>query len=356
MEHSASNLEKKESSAVWASSTGTSSEDPCGAIEQDPAEKGAGGTPLIGEERPPVVEKTLENLEGLTEKVGTLGFQITKKNRCGTARKWARRARLAEAGSGQPQSTPKDRPQAQQKPSISGALHRKGPAPTKLTSSEDGGPSQGPSKQQRSAGGTPEDGRAKRPKQIGQPSYARASREGHWVAIVGDDSPRSSISRENFLDIQRAIDRLVDEFPEEGLTPRLVDSYWTKGAAIMVCQDEATRDWLTSKVPTLEAWEGSRLKVVGLDALPTFKRVAAWFPGPVEDMERYFTRLHRLNRGLDTGQWRVYERREDPNGVRLVLSIDSAMVTILEVLKWRPFSGVVQAIFSLLGTKPEGRK
>jgi hypothetical protein len=176
------------------------------------------------------------------------------------------------------------------------------------------------------------------------------------VAVVGDDYLRSSISRENFLDIQRAIGRLVDELPEEGLTPRLVDSYWTKGAAIMVCQDEATRDWLTSKVLTLEAWEGSRLKVVSLDALPTFKTVAAWFPGPVEDTEQYFRRLRRLNRGLDTGQWRIYVRREDPNGVRLVLSIDSASVTTLEGLKWRPFSGVGQAIFSLLGTKPEGRK
>jgi hypothetical protein len=104
------------------------------------------------------------------------------------------------------------------------------------------------------------------------------------VAVVGDDYPRSSTLRENFLNIQWAIGQLVDELPEEGLTPRLVDSYWTKGA-IMVCQDEATRDWLTSKVPTLEAWEGSRLKAVGLDALPTFKRVAAWFPGPVEDTE-----------------------------------------------------------------------
>jgi hypothetical protein len=176
------------------------------------------------------------------------------------------------------------------------------------------------------------------------------------VVIVGEDYPRSSLSRGNFLDIQRAIGWLVNGLPEEGLTPLLVDSYWTKGAAIMVCQDEDTGDWLTSKVPTLEAWEGSRLKVVSLDALPTFKRMVAWFPGPKEDKERYFTRLRRLNRGLETGQWRVYERREDPNGVRLVLSIDSASVTTLEGLQWGPYSGMGQAIFSLLGTKPEGRK
>ena len=114
----------------------------------------------------------------------------------------------------------------------------------------------------------------------------------------------------------------MDELPEEGLTPRLVDSYWAKGAAIMVCHNEATKDFLAARVPTLSVWEGSRLKVVGLDALPSYRRVVAWFPGPAEDAERYLLWLCRLNQGLDTRYWRVYEHREESNGVRLVLSID----------------------------------
>jgi len=64
---------------------------------------------------------------------------------------------------------------------------------------------------------------------------------------------------------------------------------------------------MAAKVPTLADWEGSRLKMVGLDALPTYKRVVAWFPGPVEDTERYLVHLRRLNQGLDTRHWRVYE-------------------------------------------------
>ena len=88
-----------------------------------------------------------------------------------------------------------------------------------------------------------------------------------------------------------------------------------------------TKDWLAARVPTLVAWEASRLKLVGLDALPTYKRVVAWFLGPAEDAERYLLRLRRLNQGLDTRHWRVYERTEESNGVRLVLSIDEASVT-----------------------------
>ena len=55
----------------------------------------------------------------------------------------------------------------------------------------------------------------------------------------------------------------------------------------MVCQDEETRDWLVSLAPTLRAWENSRLKLVDLDALPTYKRVAAWLPGSVVDTLHY---------------------------------------------------------------------
>jgi hypothetical protein len=42
------------------------------------------------------------------------------------------------------------------------------------------------------------------------------------------------------------------------------------------------------------------LEMVGLDALPTYEIVVAWFPGPVEDTKRYFQRLHRLKQGVDT--------------------------------------------------------
>jgi len=85
-------------------------------------------------------------------------------------------------------------------------------------------------------------------------------------------------------------------------------------------------------VPTLLTGEGSRLRLVGLNALPTYRRVVAWFPGPAEGGEWYLLWLQRLNQGLDTRQWRVYERMEEAKGVRLVLSIDAAAVCILQKL------------------------
>ena len=72
---------------------------------------------------------------------------------------------------------------------------------------------------------------------------------------------------------------------------------------------------------------------MSLDALPTYRRVVDWFPGPVEDAERYLLQLRRLKQGLDTRYWTVYERREESSGVHLVLSIDTASVKVLEGLK-----------------------
>ena len=98
---------------------------------------------------------------------------------------------------------------------------------------------------------------------------------------------RRARSPRRTTDIQRAIGPIVDGLPEEGLTPRLVGSYWAKGAANMVCHDEATKDWLAATVPTLSAWEGTRVTLMGLDDLPTYRWVVTRLPGPAEDAERY---------------------------------------------------------------------
>jgi hypothetical protein len=137
-------------------------------------------------------------------------------------------------------------------------------------------------------------------------------------AIICDGYPKVQVTKDDFEKIQRAIGGLVDGLPEEGFTPKLFDTYWAKGTAIVVCLDEETKDLLGREVPKMNVGEGSKLRMVGLEALPTYKRVVpSWFPGPGENTERLFQRLRRLNRGLGTSQWRVYERKEEPKGYAL---------------------------------------
>ena len=148
----------------------------------------------------------------------------------------------------------------------------------------------------------------------------------------------------------------MDELPEEGFTTRLNDMYWTKGGAIVICPDEGTRDWLASKVPTLKAWEASRLKMVGLDALPTHKKSGCLVPGPCGGHEVVSTMAPQVEPGFGHLPLEGLQHREGPNGVCLVHSIDSTSFTALERLGWRPFSGMGQAIFSLLGVKTKWKK
>ena len=56
-------------------------------------------SPDLGE-RPSPSNLSSKNLEGLTEKIDTLGLRVTSKNRCGTAKKQVRRARLTGANLG----------------------------------------------------------------------------------------------------------------------------------------------------------------------------------------------------------------------------------------------------------------
>jgi hypothetical protein len=76
--------------------------------------------------------------------------------------------------------------------------------------------------------GTLEGFQAKKPKHVWQPIYARAVREGIWMAIVCVGCSGVQIYREDFVGIQIAICGLVGGLTEEGFTTRILDSYWAK--------------------------------------------------------------------------------------------------------------------------------
>ena len=361
------NIDSKEGSS---SSDPLCSEAPQGATEQNSDLPGTRGTQAKWAEHLLLGSESSGNLEVLAERVGILDLQNKKKNCSGAAKKRARKTRLAEAPAGnsarvQPQQVPpklgrwlrSSQTHSLQGPSTSGLQTQGSERPPEQGCSTSGlqsrggsKPLQGPDKHQRSSRSTLESRQAKRPKKSRQLSYAKAAQEGLRMAIVCHGYPEVQVFRENFMNIQRAIGGLVNELSEEGFTPKLIDTYWAKGAAIVLCQDKETQDWLQSKVPVMKAWEGCMLEV-----FLSYKTVVAWFLGLLEDTECLFQRLHRLNQGLDTSQCKVYERKEEPNRVRFVLSIDLLSAAALEGMKWHPFSGVSQATFSLLSAKPEGR-
>jgi hypothetical protein len=99
----------------------------------------------------------------------------------------------------------------------------------------------------------------------------------------------------------------------------------------------------------MNVWNGSKPRMVVLEALTTYKRVVAWFRTPWRIRSACFSGSVNIHWGLDT---RVYERKEELSVVRLVISID---YTTIEGLKWRPFSGVGQEVFPFSELSQKGR-
>ena len=99
--------EPKESSVVGDSSKdfmkGSSQgecqylEAPQGAIGQNLCLQGVGEAPISWEHHLSPSSLRSENLEVLTEKVGTLGHKGVRRNHCGAAKRWARKAKMDEA-------------------------------------------------------------------------------------------------------------------------------------------------------------------------------------------------------------------------------------------------------------------
>jgi hypothetical protein len=134
----------------------------------DPVLSTTGGTPLIEEEHLSD-SRTSGHLEGLTEKVGSLGLKHPKKNSCGAARKRASKTRRLEAptgatAGGQPGTT-SGGPRKLQGPTTFAAKGEGGAAVEPKSSENEGHPHA--QKRHRSAVGTPGGGQAKRPKQTG---------------------------------------------------------------------------------------------------------------------------------------------------------------------------------------------
>jgi hypothetical protein len=66
--------------------------------------------------------------------------------------------------------------------------------------------------------------------------------------------------------------QLVDELPEESFTPRLISTYWERETANLVVRTSRPGiGWVVRYQPIRHG----RLKMVGLEAPPTYKRVVA---------------------------------------------------------------------------------
>ncbi|KAG8239717.1 hypothetical protein J437_LFUL019155 [Ladona fulva] len=95
---------------------------------------------------------------------------------------------------------------------------------------------------------------------------------------------------------------------------------------------------------------GTIFKVVDADQLVK-RKVMVWVPGPIKfDTRTHFERLEKVNPGLKTTLWRLYDRVTSPSGTKFVIGVDEASVGTIAGLAnlqhRRTATGVLEEILS----------
>jgi len=103
------------------------------------------------------------------------------------------------------------------------------------------------------------------------------------MAIVCVVYLEAQVFKENFVNIQQAIGGLVDEL--QGFTSRLINTYRQKELPLCYATTRRPRTGWVVRYQLLRHGRTLRLKMVGLEALPTHKGVVALFPSSVKDRE-----------------------------------------------------------------------
>jgi hypothetical protein len=93
------------------------------------------------------------------------------------------------------------------------------------------------------------------------------------MAIVCVGYLEAQVSKGNFVNIQQAIGGLVDELPKEGFTSRLIDTYQQKELPLWYSRTRRPGTGWIVRYQLLRHGRSLRLKMVSLEALPTYKGV-----------------------------------------------------------------------------------
>ena len=229
------------------------------------------------------------------------------------------------------------------------------PAPNQPPSTPQGG-NQQPGKRPRVTGATPPEAvrTAKRPRDSGQRvgSYADAAAPRDMkVVITKKDDPEAGFTGAELDSFREAICEAADKHAEEGKPPlRFQGTKMTGNSITVTASDRHSRDWILEMAVSAHPLPEHELEAIELSKIVRLQRAMLWIQGKwTPPLPMVFKRLEVQNPGLNTRHWRVYDRKDEPKGLRLVLGVDEASVEVLRGLNFRPYLRLDRAHLTLLG-------
>ncbi|XP_072378182.1 uncharacterized protein [Diabrotica undecimpunctata] len=157
------------------------------------------------------------------------------------------------------------------------------------------------------------------------------------TVVVPVGYPHERFTKFDVIVLKALLNTHIGFMAEKGIKgliiKRLMDR---KGAAIVVCNDGYTKEWLDSLIPQLKRRDGKDLRIANLQETVNGKiRAILWVPKHYINDKEYLTKtLAKENPGLDTGHWIIRPRKNKKTGVQILINQDD--VSCLKKLNMEP--------------------
>lgn len=155
------------------------------------------------------------------------------------------------------------------------------------------------------------------------------------VAIYSD--PTRVFTDNEKLDVADSIGNALFELSEIDNMPSFVSTVRRDRYIVVTCNDLGSCNWLLTNVPNLKIWENTKMACIMAKDIPKLTKGLLWLPGRQKlSNEEILKRLEKQNRELNTTSWRIFSRKEEDHGIRLLVGIDKKSEDILCLKENRP--------------------
>lgn len=179
------------------------------------------------------------------------------------------------------------------------------------------------------------------------PSFAEVLKGPSQFQVAIKSEPLRQFSAEDRLDF---IDAVGDKIFEASDVLPHFESTTLKGDFIIVtANDQFSFDWLISKVPEINIWDGFCLIAFPADEIPKIKKALLWLPGrKTVSAAEALCRLEKANPSLGCKNWRVFSKKVETYGCRLLIGLEEIWLEALTALEMKPYWSTVRAQVTLV--------
>lgn len=193
---------------------------------------------------------------------------------------------------------------------------------------------------------------AKKPKDT--PPNSTSDTRGLLVAVVPSRYPQIQLTREQSDRLKELIADKVDYLDEDGEHhPAFDGASFKMGGCIVCCQDEATKIWLDSIIPSITLGEGVSLRTGdAIELTAKYCKIGTFFPGRVLTEEKLMKRIRIQNACINgVTLWTLLYLKELEKGFYAIFKIPESSLDSLRERSMKMNYGIYSPTVKLLKNK-----